>query len=150
MYSSYEINSSTLAIIPINEHISRIIETDDAFDVCKTTTEIVDDSCKFFGSSYLGRAEGTKQMIGVNYKTPIIVEESTSMIFFPTSSPRFNKCFWISLNNIDVYYKNKVNKCTIIFKGGKRIDLEISYGSLENQILRATRLEAVLRQRKMQ
>lgn len=149
MYNSYEINSSTLAIIPITATVSRIIEFDDIFEVSKSTTDIIDDSCRFFGSSYLGRHEGTKQMIGVNYKSPIIIEESTSMIFFPTSSPRFDNCFWISLNNIDTYLRSRVNKSSIMFKGGKKIDLDISFGSLENQILRATRLESVLRQRKL-
>ena len=36
----------------------------------------MDDSCKYFGSSYQGRYEGTKNLIGMNYKLPIIIEES--------------------------------------------------------------------------
>ena len=35
-------------------------------------------------------------------------------------------------------------------KNGKEIDLDISYGSLNNQILRSSRLESVLVSRKKQ
>lgn len=149
MISNYEINNSTLAIIPISNKVSKIIEEDNNFIINKSTTEVVDDSCKFFGSSYLGRFEGTKSLLGINYKSPIIIEETKEIIFFPTSSPRFNDCFWISLNNIDKYLKDNNNNSIINFKNGQSIELNISYGSLENQIMRATRLESVLRKRKL-
>lgn len=147
MIDNYEINSMTLAILPITDGISKIIEEDRVFTVCKTPTQIIDDSCKYFGSSYQGRFEGTKKMIGINYKAPIIVEETKSIIFFPTSSPRFNNCVWISLNHVEKYNKLN-NNSSINFKNGQVLNLEISYGSLENQILRATRLESILQKRK--
>ena len=148
MINNYEINNSTLAIIPISGKTSKIIEVDNTLTINKSPPEIVDDSCKFFGSSYIGRFEGTKNLIGVNYKAPIIIEETREIIFFPTSSPRFNNCFWISLKNIDNYLKNSNNNSIIKFKNGQSIELDISFGSLENQILRAATLESVLRQRK--
>lgn len=69
------------------------------------------------------------------------------MIFFPTNSPRLTDCTWISLNNIENYSKNN-GKTEIIFKNGKVIEVDVSYGSLENQVLRSTRLESILRKRK--
>ena len=144
----YEINSSTLAIIPIETKVSKIIEEENDYIINKSTTEVIDDSCKFFGSSYVGRFEGTKSLIGVSYKSPIIIEETKEIIFFPTSSPRFDNCFWISLNHIEIYQK-KENCSIIIFKNGQTLELDISYGSLDNQILRATRLESILRKRKL-
>ena len=147
MIDSYEINSSTLAIIPITEGLSKVMEDDSVFSVCKSPTEIVDESCKFFGSSYQGRFEGTKKLTGINYKSPIIIEESRNIIFFPTSSPRFHNCTWVSLNQIESFEKLK-NQSVITFKNGQLLKLEISYGSLENQILRATRLESILTKRK--
>lgn len=148
MKLTYEINSSTIAILPVEENISRVIELEDSFLVHLSTTEIIDESCKFFGSSYVGRQEGTKNLIGVNYKSPIIVEETLELIFFPTASPRVQECMWISLNNIENYYKENLSTF-INFKNGKKLELGISYGSLENQILRATRLESILRKRKL-
>lgn len=143
----YEINNSTLAIIPISKNCSKVIEEENNYIINNSTTEIIDHSCKYFGSSYNGRCEGTKNLVGFNYKTPIIVEESKEIIFFPTSSPRFDNCSWISLNNIEKYIKNE-KKSSVFFKNGIVLDFEISYSSLENQILRATMLESKLRQRK--
>ena len=147
MKKTYEINSSTIAIIPIDQTTSKIIELEDTFLVNRSATEIIDESCKFFGSSYLGRHEGTKNLIGVNYKAPIIVEETSEMIFFPTNSPRITDCTWISLNNLENYKKNNGKK-QLCFKNGKTIDVNISYSSIENQVLRSTRLESILRKRK--
>lgn len=148
MKRNYEINSATIAIIPIDKTTSKIIELEESFLVNQSATEIIDESCKFFGSSYIGRHEGTKNLIGVNYKSPIIVEETMELIFFPTTSPRINGCVWISLNHI-VDYVKKESTTFIHFKNGNYLELEISYASLENQILRATRLEAILRKRKL-
>lgn len=40
-------------------------------------------------------------------------------------------------------------KTIVHFKNGKSLDLDISFGSLENQVLRATRLESILHKRKL-
>ncbi|MDD4036670.1 MAG: competence protein ComK, partial [Bacilli bacterium] len=103
---------------------------------------------QYFGSSFVGRLKGTKNLTGVTHKSPIIIEETNEIIFFPTSSPRLYECCWISLNNISDYQKDS-NNSTILFDTGYQLSLDMSYGSLDNQILRATRLESVLRKRKI-
>lgn len=144
---NYEINNSTLAIIAISETKTKIIELEDIYIVDKSVYEIIDHSCKYFGSSYLGRHEGTKTITGIKYKTPILIEESNNIIFFPTCSTKMNDCMWISLNNIKNYVKHKRNS-KIIFKNNFELILNISYGSLENQILRSTLLDSTLRRHK--
>lgn len=148
MKKEYEINSSTFAILGINKNISKVIESDEEFYVEKSAMSIIDDSCKFFGSSYAGRFEGTKYLMGINYKSPIIIEETKNIIFFPTASPRTNECSWISLNNIVDYQKERKNT-KLEFLNGYKLDLNVSYNIFENQILRATRLDSVLRRRKI-
>ena len=98
--NDYEINAQTLAIIPLKEGKSKVIEVNNSFIINKTPIKIIDNSCKFFGSSYEGRFSGTKNLTGITHKSPIIVEESRKMIFFPTKSPRLDSCIWISFNNI--------------------------------------------------
>ena len=147
MLDNYEITKSTLAIIQIDSKRCEVIEDEDEFVINKNSTKIIDDSCKFFGSSLNGRHEGTKNLIGVNYKAPIIIEETNEIIFFPTNSPRISDCTWISLNNLENYKKNN-GKTKVCFKNGKEIEVNVSYGSLENQVLRSTRLESILRKRK--
>ena len=146
MIPEYEINNDTLAIVPISESSCEIIEIDQSFIVNKKATDIIDDSCKFFGSSYLGRHEGTKNLIGVSYKSPIIIEESKGIIFFPTLSPRQPGCYWLAFHNI----KNceKIGSITkIIFKNKKEIIVNNSYYTIKNQLFKSTMLESVLRKR---
>lgn len=145
--NNYEINSSTLVISSIDNNKSKIIETDNIYIINKPVIDIIDHSCKYFGSSYKGRNEGTKTIIGMKYKNPILIEESKNIIFFPTCSSRLNECMWISLNNIKNYIKFEGNS-KIIFKNDYELYVNISYGSLENQILRSTLLDSKLRKHK--
>ena len=144
---NYEINRETLAIIPCGKGKSKIIEENNEFYVNYSTTKIIDYSCKFFGSSYEGRFNGTKSILGVSHKSPIIIEESNKIIFFPTTSPRLECCAWIALNHVKNHIRFE-EKSILYFQCGKNVELDISYGSLENQILRATKLESVLRKKK--
>ena len=144
---NYEINSKTMAIIPITKRVSHIIEEDNDFFINQNSFDIVDKSCKYFGSSYQGRHIGTLSMLGISYKTPILVEETQNIITFPTQTPKDEKCCWIFLNQIDKYMKNdKLSK--VKFKNGYELNLDISYGSLENQIYRSTMLDSVVRKRR--
>ena len=146
MMISYEINCDTLALIPVSENETKIIERENVFSINKPIMEIIENSCEFFGSTYLGRHEGTKKLIGVSHKAPIIIEESRNLIYFPTSSPRLDSCCWIGLNNIKNYQNNN-GKTELLFSNDKKISLPISYGSFDNQYLRATKLESILRKR---
>lgn len=143
---SYEVNCDTLALIPLSEDKTKIIERNNIFIVNKAVMEIIKDSCEYFGSSYLGRHEGTKKLIGVTHKAPIIIEETKNLIYFPTSSPRLLDCVWIGLNNIKTY-ESFNGKTKLYFDNNEKLDLDVSFGSFDNQVLRATKLESVLRKR---
>ena len=144
---NYEINIETLALIPINDSKTKILEKDKEMIVNLNFLDIINNSCKFFGSSLQGRLEGSKSIMGTNnYKLPIIIEESNKIIFFPLASARSNNCIWLSLNNILRHQKyNNLSKIT--FTNNKSLEIHISYGSLDNQILRATRLESIITKR---
>ncbi len=143
---TYEINEDTLALIPTNEDNVKVYEMDNIFDYSGSCNEIMDNSCKYYGSTYEGRREGSKYILGASYKLPIIIEESKFLIFFPTESPLLDSCIWLSLNNIEKIEKNSLDT-TIYFVNNKKINIPISYKIIENQILRATRLESLLRKR---
>ena len=148
--SEYEINYETLALISVGDECTEVYEKDHIFHVNKNVNEIMEESCLYFGSTLDGRVKGTERLIGVSYKSPIVVEESQEMIFFPISSPRYNRCnAWISLKHICTYYKEDENQVIIKFQNGVKIPLSTTFGSLDNQIIRATRLESAIRGRKM-
>ena len=144
--NDYEISEKTLAIIPIGNEKSKIVDEYGDYIINKTPMKIIDESCRYFGSSYEGRFCGTKKMIGISHKSPIIIEESRKIIFFPTHSPRIKNCTWISFNNI-MEYKGDGKDSTIKFSCGKSIDIHSSYSIIDNQVLRSTRLESVLSKR---
>ena len=144
---NYEINYDTQAILPININCSKIIENEEEYVINNSTLNVLEHSCEYFGSSYEGRKEGTKKLLGITHKSPIIVEESRKIIFFPTTSPDNKDCIWINLEKIENYYKIENNRSAIKFKNGNIMEFDISYGSLSNQILRATRLKYILEDR---
>ncbi len=143
----YEVNYDTQVILPIEGSKSKVIESDNEYVINQTVQEVLEHSCEYFGSSYEGRKEGTRKMLGITHKSPIIVEESQKMIFFPTTSPERLDCIWVNLEKIEKYYKVDNKKSAIIFKNGDKLEFDVSFGSLSNQILRATRLKFVLDER---
>lgn len=144
---SYEINKNTCAVVSVGENLSKVIEKEDEYYVNKRSFEVMEDSCQYYGSSCEGRIKGTKNILGSNYKVPIIIEETNNIIFFPTESSHKNTCIWISLNNIKKYEKsNGFTKVT--FDSGKEIVVKMSISSFETQVLRANRLESIIKKRK--
>lgn len=146
MLEEYQITPATLAVISLGEDKSMVYEQDNEYIVKRSTMHIINESCKYYGSSYLGRFEGTKRLVGYNYKSPIVVEESNTQIFFPTTSPRIVECSWISLNKIKSY-ENLKTSSLIKFKNNKELIIDLSYFTLEAQILRANRLWCEVKKR---
>ena len=144
----YEINEETLAVLGINKKQAKVLESSKEYVINDSAYEVMDYSCKFFGSSYSGRVDGSKKMLGANYKLPIIVEESSELIFFPISSPDNIKCIWISLKWVkDIIDED--GKTYIVLKNGKKIESFMSKLSVKNQIMRASRLNLILNERKI-
>lgn len=146
---NYEIGSSTLAIVPLGENISKVYEEETKYIVNKSSNSIIKENCEFYGSSYEGRCIGTKSLTGIKTKYPIIIEESRNIIFFPTSSIRTKQSTWIAVNKVKSI-NQKSYKSQIEFKNKEKLDLDISIYSLENQFVRATMLKSKLYERKLE
>ena len=144
----YEISKGTLAIIPNEKDTSLVYEDDERYIIHEKPFNIMDDSCRYFGSSYEGRKEGAKSILGAEYKVPIVVEDSSNLIIFPTTSPYADDCFWISLKRVRNIYKIDANNSKVVFDNNQEIIVPCSFRSLENQLSRASRLDLVLRNRK--
>lgn len=144
---NYEINNGTLALVPTRDGKTKVYEVDDEFIVDKRVYRVMEESCQYFGSSLMGRQTGSKNILGSSYKVPIVIDESRDIIFFPTSSPLLDSCYWVGLKDIKEIIK-KDKKTIIVFDNNKEIEIDIPYLSIQNQIMRATRLNAVLKKRK--
>ena len=144
----YEINYGTLAIMPNNRENSLIYEDENRYIIEETPFKIMENSCKYFGSTYKGRKDSAKSILGAEYKVPIIVEDSNNLIVFPTTSPQADDCIWVSLNRIKTFEAIDANNTKIVFDNEKEIIVPATFRSIQNQISRATRLDYILRKRK--
>ena len=137
----YEINPSTLCIYPIDKKRSYVYELDDQFEVEMSCFDIINSSCLFFGSSYNGRRTGSTSLLNSTHKVPILIEESSEIIFFPTASVSNINCIWISYNNLESIKKIDKDYSDVLFKHNREFKMKISYFILSNQVIRSKRLK---------
>ena len=144
----YEINRGTLAIVPNEITNSLVYEDEERYLIEEKPFQIMEESCKYFGSTYDGRKNSARDILGAEYKVPIIVEDSDNLIVFPTTSPQSDECIWISLHRVKKFEKIDGVNTKIIFDNNKEIIVPCSYRSIENQVSRASRLDLIMRSRK--
>lgn len=143
---SQEITPFTMAVLAQsgeNNAYTSILGEEECF-IDLSPTKLIDLACKSFGSSLKGRQEGTRGICKITHKAPIAIDPSSGMYFFPTISPTNARCSWIAHSHID---KMKIakNHCTeIIFRNGMSITIDVSYGSLLNQIQRTAQFRYLL------
>ena len=143
----YEIDLSTLVLIGLSDNETKVYTLEDEFIVKENSKKIIDDSCRYFGSSLTDRIKATNRLVNMASKTPIIVEESRNIIFFPLKSTREKCNIWISFNQLDKYLKDGRN--TILkFKNGKQIILNFSYYIVDNQVTRCIILDYEINNRR--
>ena len=142
---NYIINLDTLVVLP-HANGSKIIEKYKEVYINKSPTQIINDSCKYYGSSLKGRCESTYYLIGIKYKCPIIISEVQKIILFPTASYNNKECIWFNYNSILNYYSEyKKNKLIIHLINNKNITINISKNVISNQIFKSARLESIIK-----
>ena len=146
---NYEVSKGTLAIVPNNEESSLVYEDEERYIIKEKPFKIMEDSCKYFGSSYNGRKESAKSILGAEYKVPIVLEESSNLVVFPTTSPRAEDFAWISLKHVKRIKRIDSTSTKIIFNNDREIIVPVSFRSVENQLSRASRLDLIMRNRKI-
>lgn len=144
----YEINKGTLAIMPNENESSLVYEDEDRVLIEQSPFQIMEESCMYFGSTYEGRKESARSILGAEYKVPVIVEDTDNLIVFPTTSPKSDDCIWISLKRVKNFERIDNSNTKVIFDNNKEIIVPVSYRTLENQISRASRLDFMMRKRK--
>lgn len=143
----YLINKDTYAIIATYTG-TKIIDKNGISFYDEKTRVVVNRSCKYYGSSLNGRLEGSRDILGITYKAPIIVSENNRIVLIPTTSVRADDCSWISLYSIASYYQKNEKQVEITFKNDRKLLLNLSYGIIDKQIMRASRLDNIVRARK--
>ncbi|MFT0803559.1 competence protein ComK [Bacillus swezeyi] len=136
---TYEVNSSTMAVLPLGEGekpVSKILETERTFRVNMRPFQIIERSCRYFGSSYAGRKAGTYEVIKVSHKPPIMVDHSNNIFLFPTFSSTRPQCGWLSHAHVQDFCAAKYDNTFVTFVNGETLELPVSITSFENQVYR--------------
>lgn len=143
----YEIDLSTLLLIGIDEESTKIVDLDGEFVVSDNVKNIVNHSCKYFGSSLVERINFTKRLVNISNKSPIFIEETKNIIFFPLRSTREKVNIWVSFNNLE-FYEQVGRKTLLKFKNKKEILIDFSYYMVDNQITRCMMLDYTVKKRR--
>ena len=143
----YEIDLSTLMLIGIDDEKTKVITLNDEFIINNSSKKIIDNSCKFFGSTLNERVKMTSRLVNISSKSPIIIEESRNIIFFPLKSVRDKNNIWISYNNLEKYVK-KDEITLFYFKNNKTVNINFSYYIIDNQVTRSLILDYEIKKRR--
>src|SRR5690625_1385794 len=93
--------------------------------------------------SYVGRQEGTFAVSKITHKAPISVSPASGIYFLPTLSPMNPMCGWISHSHIKEMNPAR-GGTEIIFNNGRKVIVEVSYGSMLNQVQRTAQVRFLL------
>lgn len=145
---SHEITPLTMAITTKEDKYGNlttiILEEQEEYHVKPTPSKVIDQACKFFGSSLKGRQDGTRDICGITHKAPIAIDPISGMYFFPTISPVNPTCSWIAHSHIDEIKNARNSSTELLFKNGKKLILDVSYGIMLNQIQRTAQFRFLL------
>ncbi|TFJ93551.1 competence protein ComK [Lentibacillus salicampi] len=145
---TYEVTPLTMAVIPHQDEGgrsgARVLEEQEEYSVHSSPSKMIDRACKFFGSSLRGRQDGTRGICGITHKAPISIDPGSGMYFFPTTSPTNPKCSWIAHSHIDQVNQGPGRRTEIIFKNQTSILLDVSFGSMLNQVQRTAQYRYLL------
>src|SRR5699024_2152818 len=149
---NFELTPFTYAVLSQEledgELVTYVLEETQEYIMSTTPTKIIEQACKYYGSSLKGRVEGTKEVSEFIYKPPIAINPSTGMFFFPTSSPRIKTCSWIAHSHILILHPKEDQRITeIVFKNGRKVIVPVSYGSITNQLQRTAQFRYELEKR---
>ncbi len=150
-FQSLELSPLTMAVIPKEDRTGKqrtlILEMFGEHTVPFSPTYIIDLACRYFGSTLEGRLEGTKEISNYTHKAPIAIDPSSGMFFFPTTSPKNRNCSWINHSHVNHLDSVGQDQTKISFYNGTSIVLDVSYGSMQNQLQRTAQFRFYLEER---
>lgn len=148
---SFEITPETMAILPCDGGKgglrTRIMEKNADYYVEELPGKVIDEACKFFGASLKGRQAGTFSVASLTHKVPIAIDPYSGMYYFPTESPLSSSCIWIAHTHVKSIKSTGHEGTEVFFTNGKSLVVDISYGSMQNQINRTAQFRYLLNNR---
>ena len=120
-----------------------IVTAKQNYDFMVSFDTLINESCKYYGSSYEGRKNGSRYLLNLTSKLPIILNEKKNLVIFPMNSDRNKNNIWFMYNNI-LSYKRVKNYVEITFKNKEKMIFLVSYYIFKNQMLKCGQLLTIL------
>lgn len=145
--NNYIINNRTIALFKDKSN-TVVFEEDKKLYVKLSIGKILDNSCRYYGSTHKGRTNGIKEMLKSKYNNPILIEESKNLILFPTESIRNESYALFAYQKIINYEQKEGNKLEILCSNNIMLTINYTKTRLERQIVKCIILNNILNERK--
>jgi competence protein ComK len=142
------VQPTTLMLKPVQYGESTWIYVSDKKPVLinKKALTIIQKSCLHHLSTYDGRREASKQMLGVKSKLPVVIDSIDGTYLFPISSHLKPDCVWIALSHVKELKIIDKKKTEVLFKDGQKVmvnaSLLVVFSQLElaNELRKRTKI----------
>jgi competence protein ComK len=150
----YIVHQNTMLLMPrfsqYNEPLVDVYETSRWITVPGRSTEIIKESCRYFGSSLAGRQEGTKAVTNYDRLLPVAVAPNWDLYLFPIGSPKNATCIWMMYRHIEGVRSEAPNHCTVKLSNRETVTIEVSLDRVSTQLFRTGHFKSKLSQRLIQ
>jgi competence protein ComK len=151
MKERYEIDEDTRGIVPyLNPDgylWSKVIEESGIILVKKPPLSVIKDSCYYYGSTYEGKKEAARLILGRCCFAPIMIDSRLDLCFFPTESPQNETCIWLSQPHVLSQEKAEAKRSLIIFSNGMELPVASTISSIKNKLHRAAHYRSIINSR---
>lgn len=149
---SYIVHQNTMLLLPkfteYNEPVVDVYEAAQKVTVPGKSTDIVKESCSYYGASLGGRQEGTRAVTDYDKLLPIAVSPDWDLYMFPIGSPSKETGIWAVYHHIDqVKYDANPKKCMLRLSNGEKVSLEVSGDRVKTQLFRTGHFKSKLSRR---
>ncbi|MGG3449524.1 competence protein ComK [Domibacillus aminovorans] len=102
---------------------------------------IIQKSCLHHLSTYDGRREASKLLLGTKSKVPIVIDHIEGIYLFPIVSHLKPDCVWISLFHVKELKIIDKKKTEVLFKDGQKVIVNVSMHVAFSQLALANELQ---------
>lgn len=147
---NYIINPMTMALLPMDSALGElwtvVIETSQVLIVMRKPTEIIDNTCHWFGTSYAGGKSSAAAVMGYKSMLPISISSELGICVFPLASSKRRDTLWLSHTHIKDWHQKDKETTTVRFVNYQVIDLPIAKPAFELKAFRTAQLRYRLRE----
>src|SRR5690625_3961427 len=148
LFETTEITPFTLAVIPHQakggELYSKILEDAQVFIVKQKPTDVIHKACEFYGMTIDGIQAATRKLIKIKHKIPIWIQSRRRMYLVPSPSQNQDECQLLTQTHILPHQPADTFNTTVYLHNGRTKIVDISYNSVEGQLLRTAQYRTLL------